>query len=191
MRDDEVVIAAAALYHGLIRLRRVLGGDAVSGDLYSRALRLLLHLPPDDGPASGCSPGGYRPIMTASRSRDLTWIPRLLGVATAGYSVAIIARPELFTKPTALQADGAPLPTATAIGVRALGGRDLASGLAMALAPSGKALRTAIAVRVGADLVDLVVLGTSLPDATARTKAAGVAAAWGTLCGLSYLAAGD
>jgi hypothetical protein len=129
--------------------------------------------------------------MPASRSRDLTWIPRLLGVATAGYSVAIIARPELFTKPTALQAEGAPLPTATAIGVRALGGRDLASGLAMALAPSGGALRTAIAVRVGADLVDLVVLGTSLPDATARTKAAGVAAAWGTLCGLSYLAAGD
>jgi len=129
--------------------------------------------------------------MAVSRSRDRTWFPRLLGVATAGYSVAIIARPELFTKPTALQADGAPLPTATAIGVRALGGRDLASGLAMALAPSGKALRTAIAVRVGADLVDLVVLGTSLPDATARTKAAGVAAAWGTLCGLSYLAAGD
>lgn len=129
--------------------------------------------------------------MPASRSRDLTWIPRLLGVATAGYSVAIIARPGLFTKPTALQAEGAPLPTATAIGVRALGGRDLASGLAMALAPSGKALRTAIAVRVGADLVDLVVLGTSLPDATARTKAAGVAAAWGTLCGLSYLVAGD
>jgi hypothetical protein len=129
--------------------------------------------------------------MAASRSRDLTWIPRLLGVATAGYSVAIIARPELFTKPTALQAEGAPLPTATAVGVRALGGRDLASGLAMALAPSGKALRTAIAVRVGADLVDLVVLGTSLPDATARTKAAGVAAVWGTLCGLSYLAADD
>ncbi|CAA9211754.1 MAG: hypothetical protein AVDCRST_MAG54-136 [uncultured Actinomycetospora sp.] len=129
--------------------------------------------------------------MPASRSRDLTWIPRLLGVATAGYSVAIIARPGLFTKPTALQAEGAPLPTATAIGVRALGGRDLASGLAMAFAPSGKALRTAIAVRVGADLVDLVVLGTSLPDATARSKAAGVAAAWGTLCGLSYLVAGD
>jgi hypothetical protein len=125
--------------------------------------------------------------MAASRSRDLTWIPRLLGVATAGYSVAIIARPEPFTKPTALHAKGAPLPTATAIGVRALGGRDLASGLATA----GRALRTAIAVRVGADLVDLAVLGTSLPDATARTKAAGVAATWGTLCGLSYLAAGD
>ena len=125
------------------------------------------------------------------RSRDLTWFPRLLGVATAGYSVAIIARPELFTKPTALQAEGAPLPTATAIGVRALGGRDLACGLAMALAPVGKALRTAVAVRVGSDVVDLVLLGTSLPDSAARAKAAGVAGAWGTLCALGYLAAGD
>jgi AcrR family transcriptional regulator len=52
LREDEVVIAAAALYHGLIRLRRVLGEDAVSGDLYSRVLRLLLHLPDDDA-ASG------------------------------------------------------------------------------------------------------------------------------------------
>jgi len=124
-------------------------------------------------------------------SRITSWIPRALGVATAGYSVAIIANPSLFAKPTKLQADGAPLPTATAIGVRALGGRDLASGLAMAFAPSGKALRTAIAVRVGADLADLVVLGTSLPDKQARAKAVGVAALWGTLCGLSYLAADD
>lgn len=124
-------------------------------------------------------------------SRSTSWIPRALGVATAGYSVAIIANPSLFAKPTKLQADGAPLPTATAVGVRALGGRDLASGLAMAFAPTGKALRTAIAVRVGADLADLVVLGTSLPDKQARAQAVGVAALWGTLCGLSYLAADD
>lgn len=124
-------------------------------------------------------------------SRNTSWIPRALGVATAGYSVAIIANPSLFAKPTKLQADGAPLPAATAVGVRALGGRDLASGLAMAFAPTGKALRTAIAVRVGADLADLVVLGTSLPDKQARAKAVGVAALWGTLCGLSYLAADD
>ncbi len=124
-------------------------------------------------------------------SRSTSWIPRALGVATAGYSIAIIANPSLFAKPTKLQADGAPLPTATAIGVRALGGRDLASGLAMTFAPTGKALRTAVAIRVGSDIVDLVLLGTSLPDRDARTKAIGVAALWGTLCGLSYLAAGD
>lgn len=45
VRDDEFVVAAAALFHGLVRLRRVLGGEAVPADLYSRVLKLLLHLP--------------------------------------------------------------------------------------------------------------------------------------------------
>lgn len=124
-------------------------------------------------------------MPTTSRS----WIPRTLGVATAAYSVAIIAKPSLFAGPTGLQQPGAPLPTATAIGIRALGGRDLASGLAMALAPAGDPLRTAVAVRVGSDVVDLVLLGTTLPDPAARKKAAGVAALWGALCALGYLAA--
>jgi len=45
VRDDEFVIAAAAFFHGLIRLRRVLGEEAVPTDLYSRVLKLLLRLP--------------------------------------------------------------------------------------------------------------------------------------------------
>ena len=32
------------------------------------------------------------------RSRDLTWFPRLLGVATAGYSVAIYSMPRLLNE---------------------------------------------------------------------------------------------
>lgn len=120
-----------------------------------------------------------------------TWFPRALGVATAAYSVAIIARPDLFTGPTKLTADGEPPSRGTAIGVRALGGRDLASGLAMALAPAGAPLRTAVGVRVGSDLVDLVLLGTGLPDADARRKAIGVATAWGALCALSARFAGS
>ncbi|GAA4862484.1 TetR/AcrR family transcriptional regulator [Actinomycetospora straminea] len=49
VRDDEFIVAAAALYHGLIRLRRVLGEDAVPADLYSRVLRLVLRLPEQSG----------------------------------------------------------------------------------------------------------------------------------------------
>ncbi|MEJ2886920.1 helix-turn-helix domain-containing protein [Actinomycetospora aeridis] len=45
VRDDEFVVAAAALFHGMIRLRRVLGEERVPADLYSRVLRLILHLP--------------------------------------------------------------------------------------------------------------------------------------------------
>src|ERR1700754_2103933 len=125
----------------------------------------------------------------ARRRSSTSWIPRVLGVATAAYSVAIIAKPELFARPTKLANSREQLSTGTAIGIRALGGRDLASGLAMAFAPEGTPLRTAVAVRVGSDVVDLVLLGTTLPDKDARAKAAGVAAAWATLCGLGYLAA--
>jgi len=114
------------------------------------------------------------------------WLPRVLGAATAAYSVAIIAKPELFARPTKLAKDGESLSRGTAIGIRALGGRDLASGLAMAFAPEGQALRTATAVRVGSDVVDLVLLGTSLPDREARTKAITVAGAWGALCALGW-----
>ncbi|MEJ2870602.1 hypothetical protein WCD74_22745 [Actinomycetospora sp. OC33-EN08] len=114
------------------------------------------------------------------------WLPRVLGVATAAYSVAIIARPELFARPTKLARDGDELSRGTAIGIRALGGRDLACGLAMALAPDQQARRTATAVRVGSDLADLVVLGTSLPDREARTKSVAVAGAWGALCALGW-----
>ena len=127
--------------------------------------------------------------MSSRKASPKTWFPRALGVATAAYSVAIIVSPSLFAKPTKLQQGGS-LPTGTAIGIRALGGRDLASGLAMALAPAGDPLRTAVAVRVGSDVVDLVLLGTTLPDRGARLKSVGVAAAWGALCAASYVAAG-
>lgn len=125
--------------------------------------------------------------LTSSKSTPKApWLPRVLGAATAAYSVAIIAKPELFARPTKLARDGESLSTGTAIGIRALGGRDLASGLAMALAPDQQALRTATAVRVGSDVVDLVLLGTTLPDRDARTKAVAVAGAWGALCALGW-----
>ncbi|MEU6700124.1 hypothetical protein [Pseudonocardia sp. NPDC046786] len=122
--------------------------------------------------------------------RDLTWIPRLLGAATAAYGAAITARPELFLRPTGLVGDGGEPTSEQRTFTMAVGGRDIASGLAMLFAPAGTPLTTAIAVRVGADVADLAVLGSRLPDRDAREKATMVAAGWGALCALSFLAAG-
>lgn len=119
----------------------------------------------------------------------MTWFPRLLGAATAAYGVAIIARPELFCRPTGLVGGSETPSDAQKVLTRAIGGRDLASGIAMALAPAGWPLRTAIGVRVGADIADLVVLGTGLPDQDGREKATMAAAGWGALCALSAVAA--
>ena len=116
----------------------------------------------------------------------MTWLPRALGVATAAYGAAIIAKPEFLLRPSGMLRDGGPEPEQAAF-VRTLGVRDLASGLAMAFAPSRKALRTAIAVRVVSDLGDLVVLGQALRDRPERGKVMAIAGGWGALCALSVL----
>ncbi|PPK68909.1 hypothetical protein V5P93_001282 [Actinokineospora auranticolor] len=120
----------------------------------------------------------------------LIWIPRALGLATAAYGAAILARPALMARPTGLVTSSGEPARGVAVLTRSIGARDLATGLAMAVAPAGAPLRTAIAVRVVADVVDAVGFGTGLPDASARGKSAAVAGAWAGLCALSALASG-
>lgn len=109
-------------------------------------------------------------------------LPRLLGLATAAYGAAIVARPELLLKPSGLPVDDPNLHTF----VRTLGVRDLASGLAMALAPSRTAMRLAIGVRVASDAGDLVVLSRAL-DGPERKAVVAVAGGWGLLCAFAAL----
>lgn len=116
----------------------------------------------------------------------MSWFPRALGVATALYGVAITARPELLLKPSGMLRGDKPEPEQETF-VRTLGARDLASGIAMAVAPGRAAMRTAIAVRVASDLGDLVVLGQALRGRPERTKVMAVAGGWGALCALSAL----
>ena len=59
-------------------------------------------------------------------------LPRLLGVATAAYGAAVLVKPALLLKPSGMPVNDADLHTFT----RTLGVRDLASGIAMAVAPS-------------------------------------------------------
>ncbi|MER5972691.1 hypothetical protein ABT112_23665 [Streptomyces sp. NPDC002055] len=107
---------------------------------------------------------------------------RVLGAATAAYSVAIMARPAWLARPCGLtDADGT-VPAATALLIRAIGARDAAIGTAMLLATRTSALRTVTACRIAADLSDAVLFGTMLPDRSRRLKAAGLAAAWAALC---------
>lgn len=116
-----------------------------------------------------------------------TWLPRALGAATAAYGTAVAVKPELLARPTGLTEDGR-TPPGTVVLCRAVGVRDLISGVSIAAARSTPGLRGALAARVAADVGDAAVLGAALPDRDARTKAAAVALSWGTLCGLSALA---
>ena len=119
-------------------------------------------------------------------------LPRLLGAATALYSVAIIVRPALLARPCGLSSgpDGSAVATPVAILIRAIGARDVAIGTAMVCAPRGSALRIATAARVAADAADALVFGTQLGERDRRMKIGGFAAGWALLCGLSARWAG-
>jgi hypothetical protein len=114
-------------------------------------------------------------------------LTRVLGAATAAYSVTIIAAPKVLAKPCGLTT---PIGGVSA-GVRALiggiGARDAAIGLAMMLAPPGRPLQVALAARVASDAADALVFGTTLPDRSARKKVAAFAATWAALCAASAL----
>jgi hypothetical protein len=110
-------------------------------------------------------------------------LPRLLGLATAAYGAAIFAKPALLLKPSGMRDDDQDLDAV----VRTLAVRDLASGVAMAVAPSRKAMRVAIGVRVASDAGDAVVLNRALAGRPERNRILAVAGGWGLLCALSAL----
>ncbi len=119
------------------------------------------------------------------------WFPRLLGVATAAYGAAVAASPALLARPCGLAEKDGSLSDKVTVLCRGFGARDVVSGVAMVMASSAPAMRQAIAVRAASDLADAAVFGALLPDPRARGKAAGVAAAWGTLCAVSAVATRD
>ncbi len=118
----------------------------------------------------------------------MTWLPRTLGALTAVYGLSTLVRPALFAKPAGLS--GAEPPAPVSILVRAVGVRDVANGLAMALAPAGPALRLAVGARIAADLGDALTFAVSPnEDDASRRKAVGVGVGWGALNLLGLLAA--
>ncbi|RTL70512.1 MAG: hypothetical protein EKK42_02775 [Pseudonocardiaceae bacterium] len=104
---------------------------------------------------------------------------RFLGAATATYAAATLVRPSVLAGPVQLGTS----PATDAL-VRAVGVRDLASGLAL-VATNGHAGVVASAVRIGSDLGDAVVFGLSDLPADGRRKAVGVALGWAALNGVA------
>lgn len=115
---------------------------------------------------------------------------RTVGVATAVYGVAVTAMPDLLARPSGLVDDEGRTEPATRTSLRPLAWRDAASGLVLALAPEGPALRTAAYIRIAADFGDAVLLGMTLPGRERRLKAAAVSVGWGALSVVGVLAGG-
>jgi len=67
-----------------------------------------------------------------------TSLPRPLGWVTAAYSAAIIVRPKVLAAPCGFVDSRGEVQREGATVIAAVGARDVASGLAMALVPAGK-----------------------------------------------------
>ncbi|HCA87441.1 MAG TPA: hypothetical protein DEQ61_19415 [Streptomyces sp.] len=118
-----------------------------------------------------------------------TNLNRMVGAATALYSLAIMVKPMWLAKPCRLTMgpDGS-VPADTRLLIKAIGARDTAIGLAMLTAGSTQSRREATACRIAADAADAAVFGALLDDRRARVKVAAFALAWSglsafTLCG--------
>jgi hypothetical protein len=117
----------------------------------------------------------------------MTWLPRTLGVLTAGYGLATLIKPAILATPAGLSA-GEP-PAAVSTLVRAVGVRDIASGVAMAVT-TGRAQRTAVGVRIAADLGDVVTWAlSSSPDRAQRRNTMVIGAGWAALNAIGLAAA--
>lgn len=115
--------------------------------------------------------------------RNAMRLSRLLGAATAAYSIAVIARPAWLARPYHLTtASGEDVPHDLRLLIAVVGSRDAAIGTAMLLAPDRRAQRTVTLCRIAADAADVALFGRMLPDRTARRRVAVVAASWAGLC---------
>ena len=115
--------------------------------------------------------------------------PRALGALTAAYGVYTLARPHSLARLAGLLTADRPASPATRNLGLAIGARDVVSGTAMMLAPSGTALRAALAVRVAFDVGDAIGFGVTVPPSS-RAKVIAVAAGWGLICASAFPATG-
>jgi hypothetical protein len=124
------------------------------------------------------------------RKQPPEWFPRGLGWLTLGYGAYTLARPQSLVQAAGLEPRPGPVSRRGRLLGRAIGVRDLASGLAMVIAEPGTPLRLAVAARVACDAGDLIGFAGAVP-VRYRTKVVAAAGGWGLLCAASYPAAGQ
>jgi hypothetical protein len=106
---------------------------------------------------------------------------RIMGIATAAYGLWAWARPDALARATGAAAPGDPALTAWS---RTYGVRDMAGGVALAIAPAGPALATAVALRLAVDLGDAAVLA-QLPAIDTRRRLVPICLGWAALTALA------
>jgi hypothetical protein len=114
----------------------------------------------------------------------MIWIPRAVGVLTAAYGVSAVVMPGVIGRHGGYRGWEA-RESAVRLLSAVVGVRDIVSGIAIVVAPSGGVLLAALGARVAFDLTDCAAFGMLLPEPAARRKVALVAGGWGALAAVS------
>ena len=113
-------------------------------------------------------------------------LSRVLGVTTIAFGVLEFARPDLWAKPTGIIGPSPAMRTWH----QTLGARDVISGLAMAVAPAGPALRAVTLFRIVSDSTDALAFGINAPTARLKGKAVGAALGYAAVNALARRCSG-
>lgn len=117
-------------------------------------------------------------IGSATKGRAINirlGVTRLYGLASAAYGAYALYKPEHIA-----EAAGVSEESAESLG-RIFAARDIPSGAAIAFAPRGKWLVTALLARATFDTIDAVGFGTALDDRSKGLRIAVIALSWGAI----------
>ncbi len=114
--------------------------------------------------------------------------PRAVGVLTAAFGVLSVARPALLARSLGQTDAIGETPPSMVMLSQTIGARDLASGLAMALLPAGRARTTVMATHVAGDAVLGSILSGALVDPAVRRRIAVACYGWGAVVAAAGLA---
>jgi hypothetical protein len=126
--------------------------------------------PRDEGDLPGI---GYRHIMRIATT--------VVGTLTAAYGVLELVKPDILAKQTEMSASHPQIAQRLRLVSRLMGGRDIISGGALALAKTPGQRRVAAGIRVAFDLIDGIALSAALPQPAPKGKILGITGGWALL----------
>jgi hypothetical protein len=113
----------------------------------------------------------------------------VVGTLTAAYGVLELVKPDILAKQTQMSVSHPHIAHRLRVVSRLMGGRDIISGTALALAKTPGQRRVAAGIRVAFDVIDGIALSAALPQPAPRGKILGITGGWALLSAASAVIA--
>ncbi|MET0864581.1 MAG: hypothetical protein ABWZ98_09635 [Nakamurella sp.] len=113
----------------------------------------------------------------------------IVGTLTAAYGVLELVKPDILAKQTEMHASHPVIAQRLRRVSMLMGGRDIISGTALAIAKTPGQRRVAAGIRVVFDVIDGIALSAALPQPAPKGKILGITGGWALLSAASAVIA--